>query len=174
MKVEGGNIEESLDAIALVKVVKRQLEDVMDPELPFLSVSDMGILRDVIFENGHTICIITPTYSGCPATDIIHKEVLAAARVMDPKSEVRIALSPAWTTDWISDKAREKMTQNGIAPPEGLSHDRAFLTGDDRIIPCPLCKSRDTNLVSPFGSTACKASFSCNKCLEPFEHFKCI
>ena len=174
MKEEDADIRESLEERALVKAVKRQLEDVMDPELPFLSVSDMGILRDVIFENGHTICIITPTYSGCPATEVISKDVLAAARVMDPRSEVRIAMSPAWTTDWISDKAREKMTQNGIAPPEGLSHDRAFLTGDDRIIPCPICKSIDTNLVSPFGSTACKASFSCNTCLEPFEHFKCI
>ena len=174
MKEEDADIRESLEELALVKAVKRQLEDVMDPELPFLSVSDMGILRDVIFENGHTICIITPTYSGCPATEVISKDVLAAARVMDPRSEVRIAMSPAWTTDWISDKAREKMTQNGIAPPEGLSQDRAFLTGDDRIIPCPICKSIDTNLVSPFGSTACKASFSCNTCLEPFEHFKCI
>ena len=174
MKEEGGDLGESLEELALVNAVKRQLEDVMDPELPFLSINDMGILRDVIIENGHTICIITPTYSGCPATDVISKDVLAAARIVDPKSEIQIAMSPAWTTDWISEKVRQKMTQNGIAPPEGLSHDRAFLTGDDRIIPCPICKSRNTHLVSPFGSTACKASFRCNKCLEPFEHFKCI
>ena len=174
MKQEGDDNGNSPEAIAMVKAVKRQLEDVMDPELPFLSFGEMGILRDVIYKNDHTICIVTPTYSGCPATDVISKDVLAAARVVDPRSSVQIAMSPAWTTDWISEKAREKMTQNGIAPPEGLSHDRAFLTGDDRIIPCPICKSRKTNLISPFGSTACKASFSCNTCLEPFEHFKCI
>ena len=174
MKNEGDYIGKSPKAIALVKAVKRQLEDVMDPELPFLSISDMGILRDVVFEDGHTICILTPTYSGCPATDVISQDVLAAARVIDPISEILIAMSPAWTTDWISEEAREKMTRNGIAPPEGLSHDRAFLTGDDRVIPCPLCKSKDTKLISPFGSTACKASFCCNACLEPFEHFKCI
>ena len=174
MKQEGDNNGNSPEAIAMVKAVKRQLEDVMDPELPFLSVGEMGILRDVIYKNDHTICIVTPTYSGCPATDVISKDVLAAARVVDPRSSVQIAMSPAWTTDWISEKAREKMTQNGIAPPEGLSHDRAFLTGDDRIIPCPICKSKNTKLISPFGSTACKASFSCNTCLEPFEHFKCI
>tara|TARA_B100000780_G_scaffold278960_1_gene254636 strand:+ start:4233 stop:4757 length:525 start_codon:yes stop_codon:yes gene_type:complete len=174
MKQEGDDNGNSPEAIAMVKAVKRQLEDVMDPELPFLSVGEMGILRDVIYKNDHTICIVTPTYSGCPATDVISKDVLAAARVVDPRSSVQIAMSPAWTTDWISEKAREKMTQNGIAPPEGLSHDRAFLTGDDRIIPCPICKSKNTKLISPFGSTACKASFSCNTCLEPFEHFKCI
>jgi ring-1,2-phenylacetyl-CoA epoxidase subunit PaaD len=158
----------------LVKAVKRQLEDVMDPELPFLSISDMGILRDVILEDGHTVCILTPTYSGCPATDVISKDVLAAAQVVDPSSEIRIAMAPAWTTDWISEQARAKMTANGIAPPVGESHDKAFLTGDGKIIPCPTCKSLDTKLISPFGSTACKASFKCNACLEPFEHFKCI
>jgi ring-1,2-phenylacetyl-CoA epoxidase subunit PaaD len=174
MKNEGDYIGKSPKAIALVKAVKRQLENVMDPELPFLSISEMGILRDVVFENDHTICVITPTYSGCPATDVISQDVLAAARTIDPMSEILIAMSPAWTTDWISEEAREKMTRNGIAPPEGQSHDKSFLTGDGRVIPCPLCKSRDTNLISPFGSTACKASFCCNVCLEPFEHFKCI
>jgi ring-1,2-phenylacetyl-CoA epoxidase subunit PaaD len=158
----------------LVKKVKRQMKDVMDPELPFLSIEDMGILRDVFFENDHVVCVITPTYSGCPATEVISEDVLTAARVIDPEAEIRIALSPAWTTDWIGEEARNKMEVNGIAPPQGSSHDRAFLTGDGKIIPCPLCKSKNTKLVSPFGSTACKASFKCNECLEPFEHFKCI
>jgi ring-1,2-phenylacetyl-CoA epoxidase subunit PaaD len=158
----------------LIKLVSRQLQDVMDPELPFLSVKDMGILRDVLFENGHIVCVITPTYSGCPATEMISEDVLRSARAIDPNAEIRVALSPAWTTDWISEEAREKMTANGIAPPEGSSHDKAFLTGDGRVTPCPLCKSIDTKLISPFGSTACKASFICNSCLEPFEHFKCI
>ncbi|PCJ80541.1 MAG: phenylacetate-CoA oxygenase subunit PaaJ [Bacteroidetes bacterium] len=150
------------------------MQDVMDPELPFLSVEEMGILRDVIFEKDHVVCIITPTYSGCPATEVIAEDVLTAARVIDNKAEVRIAISPAWTTDWINKETREKMQKHGIAPPEGSSHDRSFLTGEGRVIPCPLCKSKNTKLVSPFGSTACKASFICNECLEPFEHFKCI
>ena len=159
---------------SLVKAVSRQLQDVMDPELTFLSVMDMGILRDVRFENGHIVCVITPTYSGCPATQVISEDVLKAAREIDPGAEVEVVLSPAWTTDWISLEAREKMTANGIAPPEGSSHDKAFLTGDGHTIPCPICKSKETKLISPFGSTPCKASFICNACLEPFEHFKCF
>jgi ring-1,2-phenylacetyl-CoA epoxidase subunit PaaD len=120
------------------------------------------------------VVIITPTYSGCPATDVISEDCLAAARAIDPRAEVRIAMSPAWTTDWITYETRVKMAAHGIAPPVGQSHDRAFLTGDDRLIPCPTCKSAETKLVSAFGSTACKASFTCLNCLEPFEHFKCI
>ena len=159
---------------SLIKAVSRQLQDVMDPELTFLSVMDMGILREVRYEDDHIVCVITPTYSGCPATQVISEDVLKAAREIDPKAEVKVALSPAWTTDWISLEARNKMTANGIAPPEGSSHDKAFLTGDGRITPCPICKSQETKLISPFGSTPCKASFICNACLEPFEHFKCI
>lgn len=164
----------SPEAHQLVEAVKRQLQDVMDPELPFLSINEMGMLRDVLYEDGHTVVMITPTYSGCPATDIISEDALKAARTVDPCSEIRIAMSPAWTTDWISENTREKMAEHGIAPPLGKSHDRAFLTGDGKVIPCPLCKSKETKMVSAFGSTACKASFTCLDCGEPFEHFKCI
>ena len=118
--------------------------------------------------------VLTPTYSGCPATDIISEDSLKAARVVDPRAEIVVSMSPAWTTDWISEETRAKMEANGIAPPIGESHDRAFLTGDGKVVPCPLCKSKSTKMVSAFGSTACKASFTCLDCTEPFEHFKCI
>ena len=158
----------------LIEAVKRQLEDVMDPELPFLSIGEMGMLRDVFFQDDHTVIVLTPTYSGCPATDVISEDSLKAARVVDPKAQIKISMSPAWTTDWISKETREKMEANGIAPPIGQSNDRAFLTGDGKTIPCPLCKSTNTKMISAFGSTACKASFTCIDCMEPFEHFKCI
>ena len=146
----------------------------MDPELPFLTIGEMGMLRDVYYARDHTVIVLTPTYSGCPATDIISEDSLKAARVIDPKAEISISMSPAWTTDWISEETRAKMEENGIAPPIGSSHDRAFLTGDGKIVPCPMCKSKSTKMVSAFGSTACKASFTCLDCSEPFEHFKCI
>ena len=158
----------------LVEAVKRQLRDVMDPELPFLSIAEMGMLRDVYFSEGHTVIELTPTCSGCPATDIISEDSLKAARVVDPRAEIKISMSPAWTTDWISEETRNKMEANGIAPPIGESRDRAFLTGDGKVVPCPLCMSKRTKMVSAFGSTACKASFTCLDCTEPFEHFKCI
>ena len=158
----------------LVSAVRRQLQDVMDPELPFLTISEMGMLRDVYLKDDHTVIVLTPTYSGCPATDIISEDSLKAARVVDPNAEVEISMSPAWTTDWISEETRSKMAENTIAPPIGESHDRAFLTGDGKVVPCPLCKSKNTKMVSAFGSTACKASFTCLDCMEPFEHFKCI
>ena len=158
----------------IVEAVKRQLEDVMDPELPFLTIGEMGMLRDVYYEGDHTVIVLTPTYSGCPATDIISEDSIKAARVVDPKAEVAISMSPAWTTDWISEETRAKMEANGIAPPIGSSNDRAFLTGEGKMVPCPLCKSKSTKMVSAFGSTACKASFTCLDCSEPFEHFKCI
>jgi len=164
----------SPEAHQLVATVKRQLQDVMDPELPFLTITEMGMLRDVVYEDDHTVVVISPTYSGCPATDIISEDALKAARTVDSKAKIRIAMSPAWTTDWISEATRKKMGEHGIAPPLGESHDRAFLTGDGKVIPCPLCKSSETKMVSAFGSTACKASFTCLDCKEPFEHFKCI
>ena len=164
----------TLDPHELIANVKRQLEDVMDPELPFLTVKEMGMLRDVYFIDGHTVIEITPTYSGCPATDVITQSTLDAARVADPNAEVKVVMRPAWTTDWISEEARLKMEDHGIAPPVGQSHDRAFLTRAGKVIPCPKCKTKNTKMISAFGSTACKASFTCLDCFEPFEHFKCI
>ena len=151
-----------------------QVRQVMDPELPFLSVEDMGMVRGVAIEEGRAVVFLTPTYSGCPATDAIAEDVAAALHAVEPEGEVRLVLTPAWTTDWLSEAAHAKMREHGIAPPEGRSADRAFLTGQGKVVPCPRCTSDRTTMVSAFGSTACKAHFTCNDCLEPFEHFKCI
>ncbi len=153
----------------------RQVRGVHDPELPFLTVEEMGMVRGVrIHEEQHLLVSLTPTYSGCPATDVISEDVLAAVQAVEPDAQVEVVLSPAWTTDWILDSAKEKMRIHGIAPPEKGQADRAFLTGKGKVVPCPRCGTDNTHMVSAFGSTACKAHFSCKECLEPFEHFKCI
>ncbi len=149
------------------------LRDVPDPELPVLSITDLGIVRDVTI--GDDVCVaLSPTYSGCPATEMIEQSVIAALhdRGLDDVS-IKRTLSPPWTTDWISDEGREKLLQYGIAPPEKGGGKRALLD-EMRVIACPRCASTDTELISEFGSTACKASYRCVACLEPFEYFKCI
>lgn len=150
------------------------LAEVMDPEVPVLSVVDLGVIRDArIDESGAAEIIVTPTYSGCPATEAINH--LIRERLENDGWRVRIEtrLAPPWTTDWLSDSAREKLRAYGIAPPEG-SADKRSLTGDLPEVPCPRCASRDTERVSEFGSTACKALYKCRACLEPFEYFKCL
>ena len=155
--------------------VQRVLEQVMDPELPFLTVTELGMIRGCSeLEDGTIEILLTPTYSGCPATDAIQEDIEAALSPVEPRFKIRIVHAPTWTTDWISDAAREKMRQNGIAPPEGSSADKAFLLGKAQEVPCPRCNGKDTKLVSPFGSTACKAHYQCNSCAEPFDHFKCF
>ena len=149
------------------------LEAVTDPELPFLTIADMGILRDVRLDGSTVEVVITPTYSGCPAMDVIALDIstaLASAGI----ANVRIsrALSPAWTTDWLSEAAREKLRANGIAPPERARGKRALFAEPE--VACPACGSRDTERVSEFGSTACKAHYRCLACREPFQYFKCI
>lgn len=149
------------------------LQAVPDPEIPVLSITDLGIVRDVTV--GDTISVaLAPTYSGCPATEVIEQSVIDAlhAQGVDNVSIER-RLSPPWTTDWISDEGREKLREYGIAPPAPGGGKRSLLdTG--RTIPCPRCGSVATSLVSEFGSTACKAAYRCTACLEPFEYFKCI
>lgn len=140
------------------------LSQVPDPEIPVLTITDLGIVRDVDCSAGVTVSL-TPTYSGCPATEAIEASV-AATLQEHGVDDVRIkrVLSPPWTTDWISEAGRKKLTVYGIAPPERR----------DRPIACPRCDSSNTELVSEFGSTACKASYRCIDCLEPFEYFKCL
>ena len=140
------------------------LSEVPDPEIPVLTITDLGIVRDVDCSAGVTVSL-TPTYSGCPATEAIEASV-AATLQEHGVADVRIkrVLSPPWTTDWISEAGRKKLTVYGIAPPERR----------DRPIACPRCDSSNTELVSEFGSTACKASYRCIDCLEPFEYFKCL
>ena len=149
------------------------LSEVADPEIPVLSITDLGIVRGVTVNDAVTVDL-TPTYSGCPATEVIERSVLDALhdRGID---DVRInrVLSPPWTTDWISPEGREKLRAYGIAPPADGGTKRELLYGN-RQIACPRCSSIDTEVVSEFGSTACKASYRCLECLEPFEYFKCI
>lgn len=150
------------------------LKDVMDPEVPVISVVDLGIVRDVCEENGELEVVITPTYSGCPATQQIENDIRAAldgAGFNDAKLATRLA--PAWTSDWINEKGRTALKDFGIAPPVGKVSKRA-LFADQVPVPCPHCDSNDTSVTSEFGSTACKALWKCHGCGEPFDYFKCI
>lgn len=149
------------------------LQDVPDPEIPVLTITDLGIVRDVEVNDKVTVAL-TPTYTGCPATEVIEQSVLRTLRDRGVENIViRRTLSPPWTTDWISDAGREKLLAYGIAPPQKASGKRA-LVDSTRPIACPQCRSTETELVSEFGSTACKAAYRCTACLEPFEYFKCI
>ena len=149
------------------------LSKVADPEIPVLSITDLGIVRNVEIGDDVTVSL-APTYSGCPATEVIEQSVIEALRAQGIE-DVRIerVISPAWTTDWISDAGREKLREYGIAPPEHGASKRELLHSG-RPVACPRCNSSTTTLVSEFGSTACKASYKCDECLEPFEYFKCI
>ncbi len=144
---------------------------VVDPEIPVLTIEDLGVLRRVTEADDGVTVEITPTYSGCPAMNMITLEVeLALARAGVP-GQVRLVMEPAWTTDWLSPAAREKLRAYGIAPPEGMASRRA-LFGDD-VVSCPRCASRDTERIAEFGSTSCKSLRRCLACREPFDHFRC-
>lgn len=145
-----------------------------DPEIPVISIGELGVLRSVKITNEKTVVVITPTYSGCPAMKLFEDEIIAEAnKIGISKVEIKTVYSPAWTTDWISNTAKDKLKEYGIAPPQG-SADKSFLMGQPKIINCPRCNSEKTELKSQFGSTACKALYFCNNCTEPFEYFKCI
>lgn len=141
------------------------LHAVPDPEIPVISLTDLGIIRDVAYEDDTLIVTVTPTYSGCPATSIINLDIETALRGHGvEKLELRRKLSPAWTTDWMTQSGREKLAAYGIAPPQPAG-------GPDK---CPLCGSQHFEKMSQFGSTPCKAQWRCTACLEPFDYFKCI
>lgn len=151
------------------------LETVSDPEIPVLTILDLGIVRNVKLDadSGEVEVVITPTYSGCPAMDFIEVNIRAAleeAGISDAK--ITTTLSPAWTTDWLTKSGKAKLKEYGIAPPVG-SADKLSLLGEKTAVECPRCGSTDTRLVSQFGSTACKALYQCKSCLEPFDYFKC-
>jgi ring-1,2-phenylacetyl-CoA epoxidase subunit PaaD len=156
------------------------LEEVPDPEVPALSIRDLGVVRDVrVDENGAVRLAVTPTYSGCPATAAINLSIRdRLLRAGYDNVAIDTVLAPAWTTDWISDEGKRKLRDYGIAPPVGKAADegagRGTLFGADPDVPCPHCGSAATEKVSEFGSTACKAQYRCTDCLEPFEYFKCI
>ena len=152
------------------------LNTVMDPEVPVISVVELGIVRDVAIQNEAVTITITPTYSGCPAMHEIEADIRTALLkrgVRDVK--VKLVLSPAWTTDWIGPEAREKLRAYGIAPP-GRAEPQGLitLTRARAPVPCPFCGSSDTRLQSEFGSTACKAIHVCNSCRQPFDEFKAL
>jgi len=143
------------------------LSSVCDPEIPVLTLQDLGVLRDISIAGNEINVTITPTYSGCPAVEVMQediKTVLADAGYQHVT--VQQSLSPAWTTDWMSDAGREKLRAYGIAPPARQA--------DSQNIQCPQCGSGDVKRISEFGSTACKALYQCQDCLEPFDYFKCI
>lgn len=150
------------------------LESVRDPEIPEISVVDLGIVREVSTEGGSCSVTITPTYSGCPAYAVIEEEIREAMEGAGfGKTEVRRRLSPPWTTDWMSDKGRETLRSIGIAPPAaGAGGLDGVVHVYSREAPCPRCGADATRLVSEFGATSCKSIRFCPKCLEPFEHFK--
>jgi ring-1,2-phenylacetyl-CoA epoxidase subunit PaaD len=147
---------------------------VVDPEVPVLTIEDLGVLRDVsVAEDGAVEVSITPTYSGCPAMNVIAIEVeLALQKAGVPNARVKTVLSPAWTTDWMSQEGRRKLKEYGIAPPAPKATRRALFGVE--AIACPQCGSQDTEKIAEFGSTACKALWRCRSCREPFDYFKCI
>ncbi|OGT83351.1 MAG: phenylacetate-CoA oxygenase subunit PaaJ [Gammaproteobacteria bacterium RIFCSPLOWO2_02_FULL_61_13] len=140
---------------------------IKDPEIPVLTIADLGVLRDVGVEGHRLVVTITPTYTGCPAMKAIEDDIRATLHGAGYHNvEVRMQLSPAWTTDWIEERARRKLEAYGIAPPRPV--------GSRGPIHCPQCRSTNTECISEFGSTACKALYRCLDCLEPFDYFKCI
>lgn len=152
------------------------LEDIKDPEIPVLSIVDLGIVRAVNDQGDDGVeVVITPTYSGCPAMDMI------AGQIKDTlndngfsKHQIKSVLSPAWTTDWLTENGRKKLLAYGIAPPEKSTTNKQVLFGGQKKIACPQCGSNNSEQISEFGSTACKALYRCLDCREPFDYFKCI
>jgi ring-1,2-phenylacetyl-CoA epoxidase subunit PaaD len=164
-------MEETKENITTDKI-RKLMEDVYDPEIPVLSIIDLGIIRDIQLNNDDVEVFITPTYSGCPALDVISINIrLALLENGFKKIKITQQLSPAWTTDWMTENGKEKLQAYGIAPPIGKSFDKKNL--EVLKVECPLCHSLNTKLISQFGSTACKALYQCNDCLEPFDYFKC-
>jgi ring-1,2-phenylacetyl-CoA epoxidase subunit PaaD len=151
------------------KKIWELLQTVPDPEVPVLNILDLGIVRDVQVNNDEVTIIITPTYSGCPAMDMISMNIkLVLIENGFIKNKVTTVLSPAWTTDWVTEEGKQKLKAYGIAPPVSRTENSSHT-----IIACPQCNSANTKMLSEFGSTACKALYQCQDCKEPFDYFKC-
>ncbi|MEE8495165.1 MAG: 1,2-phenylacetyl-CoA epoxidase subunit PaaD [Xanthomonadales bacterium] len=151
------------------------LEQVTDPEIPVLSIRDLGILRDISLDVGQVTVTITTTYSGCPAMSTIKEDIrqtLSAAGY--PDVQVKQSLSPAWTTDWMTPQGREKLREYGIAPPQKSGQGHCAILSPGTAVVCPQCGNENTECISEFGSTACKALYRCLECAEPFDYFKCL
>jgi ring-1,2-phenylacetyl-CoA epoxidase subunit PaaD len=157
--------------------VHAALDQLCDPEIPVVSLREMGILRDVHISETGVEVVITPTYSGCPAMEQIHDDILQSLQQLGVQGQVKTQLAPAWTTDWMSDSAKEKLRAYGIAPPNCQSTSTPQVVRftrrlQDDVVACPLCGSSNTTITSAFGSTACKALCKCLSCQEPFDYFK--
>jgi ring-1,2-phenylacetyl-CoA epoxidase subunit PaaD len=154
--------------------IRSIISQVADPEIPVITIQDLGVLRDVkIIDNTVTV-YITPTYTGCPAMDMIEvniKSALQEAGISDVK--IVTVLQPVWTTDWMSPEGKQKLLDYGIAPPSQKTSDLSFIRGEPPKVICPQCGSKKTEMISQFGSTACKSMYKCLNCLEPFDYFKC-
>ena len=150
------------------------LGEVPDPEIPVISIVELGVVRSVSIIESKVVIEITSTYSGCPATDVFIADINSKLKENNYSDvEVKMKFSPAWTTDWLTEEARSKLRDYGIAPPED-EPDKSVLFAKPIIVPCPRCKSKNTKLKSQFGSTACKSLYQCNDCQEPFDYFKCL
>jgi ring-1,2-phenylacetyl-CoA epoxidase subunit PaaD len=154
-------------ALATLDELVREIED---PELPHVTIGDLGIVRSVAIDGTTATVVLTPTYTGCPATDQIRDDVAEIVTRAGYAADVRMAMSPAWTTDWITARGRERLHAAGITPPPRAAVAAATMVATP--VACPRCGSRRTRLVSQFGGTACKASYACAACSEPFELFK--
>lgn len=154
--------------------IKEILASVSDPEIPVLSIMDMGIVRKVEDLGDHYLIQLTPTYTGCPAMDTIEDDIVKAFDEKGLKAKVKHILTPAWTTDFITEAGKQALEKYGIAAPRSASIDKAALSGEKNQIECTNCGSKNTRMVSRFGSTACKALFQCEDCGEPFDYFKCL
>jgi ring-1,2-phenylacetyl-CoA epoxidase subunit PaaD len=154
--------------------VRKILSSVTDPEIPVLTIDELGIIREINISGKNVKVTITPTYSGCPAMDHITTDIKLVLTEAGYVPEVISVLSPPWSSLWISENGRKKMEAYGIAAPLEATADKKALIGGQKIVKCTRCGSTNTRLISQFGSTACKALFQCNDCLEPFDYFKCI
>jgi ring-1,2-phenylacetyl-CoA epoxidase subunit PaaD len=152
-----------------------KLGEIEDPEIPVISIVELGVVRNVEWKDSSLEVTITPTYSGCPAMKAMEDDIIEVLNELGiEKFEIKTILSPPWTTDWITDEAREKLREYGIAPPLKSTADKFSIMGKSRDISCPQCGSGNTSMISQFGSTACKALYRCEDCREPFDYFKCI
>jgi ring-1,2-phenylacetyl-CoA epoxidase subunit PaaD len=157
-----------------IEKIKTVLETVCDPEIPVLTVEDLGVIRGIEVDGKRVSIKLTPTYSGCPAMDTISEDIQKALQTAGYEPHIEMVLSPAWSTDWISQNGRKKMEAYGIAPPLEPLPDKLALLHEQKIVKCTRCGSKNTKLISQFGSTACKALFQCADCHEPFDYFKCL
>jgi len=151
------------------------LSEIPDPEIPVISIVELGVIRKISVHEKSIDVTITPTYSGCPAMKQMEDDV--RKKLIENGFEtvnIQMVYSPAWTTDWLSEEAKLKLQKYGIAPPEESTTDKSFLSGKPKSVTCPRCKSKNSVMVSQFGSTACKALYQCKDCMEAFDYFKCI